>query len=149
MFFIYQKSYAYVYWHESLPEAVIFLLLSLVLNQILLVIKSYVKRKMSLFYCAIQRTQIMSWITTTSDLLNLGAFTKITKSINQSFEEAPLICLPTIKFQLFQNSVCHVCAPNSPSKLLLFKTLLCQKKRKSRKLHQNRCVDNLYCLGRT
>lgn len=32
--------------------------------------------------------QITSWIATISDLLNLGAFAKITKSINQSFEEA-------------------------------------------------------------
>lgn len=88
VFFIYHKSYAYVYWYESLPEAVIFLLLSLVLKQIL-VIKSYIKRKISLFYCAMQRTQITSWIMTTSDLLNLDAFAKITKSINQSFEKVP------------------------------------------------------------
>jgi len=106
-----------VSWHESLPEAVSFLLLSLVLKQILLVIKSYVKRKMSLFYCAIQRMQIMYWITTTSDLLHLGAFTELTSPLISLLRKPPLICLPTTKFQIFQNSVCHVCVPNFPSKV--------------------------------
>lgn len=89
---------------------------------------------MLLFYCAIQRTQIRSWVTTTSDLLNLGAFTKITKSINHSFVEAPTHLSSNYKISVFP----ELCMPCMCSKLSL-QVITIQnssakkKKRKSRK----------------